>query len=90
MSSEPFGVRSAKRDGSLKKRAISETLSSLNYVVRTAGTFHGIFRRKRIYQHVRLTMITCRKNTIRNRRSSRHPNARTSPATEMSHLARLR
>lgn len=90
MSSEPFGVRSARRGGSLKRRVRSETSLNLRCAARAAATSHGIFRRRRTSPRAPLIGITCRKNTIRNQRKTRRPNARTSHASGMSHLARLR
>ena len=89
MNSELFGVRNVKPDGNPKKPAKLEILSNSNYAVRVAGTSHGISPRRRTSPHVPLIAITCRKDTIRNQRKPRRLNARTSHATERSHLGRL-
>ncbi len=89
MSSEPFGVRSAKRGENPKKQVWSETSLSLRCAARAAGTSHGIYRQKRTYPHVPLIAIICRNDTVRNQRTLHHLNARTSHATEKFHLARL-
>ena len=90
MNSERFGVRNARRDGSLKKRVRSETSLNLRCAVRAVGTSHGIFHRRRTSPHVPLIAIICSKDRIRNQQKPRRLNARTSHATETSHLARLR
>ena len=54
MSSGQFGVRSAKRDGSLRKQVRSETSLNLRCAARAADAFHGIFRRRRTSLHARL------------------------------------
>ena len=90
MNSGLFGVRSARRDGNLKKLAKLEISSNSNYAVRVAGTSHGTSHQKRTSPHVPLIAIICRKAAIRNQRKPRRLNARTFHATGMSRLESLR
>ena len=57
MSSGQFGVRSAKRDGSLRKQVRSETSLNLRCAARAADTSLMIFRRRRTSPRVPLIVI---------------------------------
>ncbi len=52
MSSGLFGVRSARRDGSLKKPVKLETSLNLRCAAHAADISRGIYRRKRTSPHV--------------------------------------
>ena len=58
MSSELFGVRSARRDGSLKKPVKLETSLNFRCAAHAAGTSRGIYHRKRTSPHVPRIAIT--------------------------------
>ena len=64
MSFVQFGVRSARRDGSLKKQARSETSLNLRCGVRAADTFRGMFHRRRTSLHARPIVITPKQAAI--------------------------
>ena len=59
MSSVLFGVRSARRDGSLKKQVRLGISLSLRCAARAADIFHGTFHRRRTSPHVHPIRIRC-------------------------------
>ncbi len=59
MSSVLFGVRSARRGGSLKKQVRLGISLSLRCAARAADIFHGTFHRRRTSPHVHPIRIRC-------------------------------
>lgn len=85
-----FGVHNVKLDANRKRQELLETSLNLRCDVHGVGTSHGTSHQKQTSLHVPPTQIICPKDAIRNPRKPHRLSARTSHATETSHLARLR